>query len=36
MNIREDLVFNKTTGEIIGFVDYGEGSFDDRFTELRE
>ena len=36
MKIREDLVFNKTTGEIIGFVDYGEGSFDDRFTELRE
>ena len=35
MKIR-DLVFNKTTGEIIGFVDYGEGSFDDRFTELRE
>ena len=36
MKIREDIVFNKTTGEILGFVDYGQGSFDDRFTELRE
>lgn len=36
MKIREDLVFNKATGEIIGFVDYGEQSFDDRFADLRE
>lgn len=36
MKIREDLVFKKDTGEIIGFVDFGQGSFDDRFTELKE
>ena len=35
MKIREDLVFKKDTGEIIGFVDFGQGSFDDRFTELK-
>ncbi|XP_065891694.1 uncharacterized protein [Dysidea avara] len=35
MKIREDLVFNKTTGEITGFVDYGEETFDERFEELR-
>ena len=35
MKIREDLVFNKSTGEIIGFVNYGK-NFDDRFGELRE
>ena len=28
MKIRENLVFNKTTGEITGFVDYGEETFD--------
>ena len=32
MKIREDIVFNKTTGEIVGFVDYGEENFD---QELR-
>lgn len=35
MKIREDLVFNKVTGEITGFVDYGEESLDVRFNELR-
>ena len=35
MKIREDLVFNKSTGEIVGFVNYGR-NFDDRFGELRE
>ena len=35
MKIREDLVFNKTTGEITGFVDYGEETFDESFEELR-
>lgn len=29
-------MFKKDTGEIIGFVDFGQGSFDDRFTELKE
>jgi len=24
MKIRADLVFNKTTGEITGFIDYGK------------
>jgi len=36
MKIREDLVFNKATGKITGFVDYGEETFDERFEELRE
>ena len=34
MKIREDLVFDKETGEITGFVDYGEESLDVRFNEL--
>ena len=33
MKIRADLVFNKTSGEITGFVDYGEGTLEHRFTE---
>lgn len=36
MKIREDLVFNKATGKITGFVDYGEETFDERFEELKE
>ena len=36
MKIREDVVFSKCTGEIIGFVDYGEQSLDKRFQELRK
>ena len=35
MKIREDLVFDKVTGEITGFVDYGEEGLDLRFNELR-
>ena len=34
MKIRADLVFNKITGEITGFVDYGEGTLEHKFTEL--
>ena len=36
MKIREDLVFDKVTGEIMGFVDYGEESLDVRFNELQK
>jgi len=36
MKIREDLVFDKTTGEITGFVDYGQQSLDQRFATLKE
>jgi len=36
MKIREDLVFDKETGEITGFVDYGEESLDVRFNELQQ
>jgi len=36
MKIREDVVFSKSSGEIIGFVDYGEQSLDKRFQELRK
>lgn len=36
MKIREDLVFDKSTGEITGFVDYGEYSLDQRFAMLKE
>ena len=36
MKIREDLVFDKSTGEVIGFIDYGEGSLDQKFVALRE
>ena len=35
MKIREDLVFDKVTGEITGFIDYGEESLNVRFNELR-
>ena len=35
MKIREDLEFNKVTGEITGFIDYGEESLNVRFNELR-
>ena len=34
MKIREDLVFDKVTGEITGFVDYGEESLNVRFNAL--
>ena len=36
MKIREDLVFDKTTGMITGFVDLGQQSLDDRFLALKE
>jgi len=36
MKIREDLVFNKFTGEIIGFVDFGEDSMDKHFSALKK
>ena len=36
MKIRSDLVFNKSTGEITGFVDYGEGTLEHQFTELQQ
>ena len=35
MKIREDLAFDKVTGEITGFVDYGEESLDIKFNELQ-
>jgi len=35
MKIREDVVFSKCTGEIIGFVDFGEQCLDKRFQELK-
>ena len=35
MKIMEHIVFNKTTGEIVGFVDFGEEHFDKQFQELR-
>jgi len=34
--IRADLVFNKTSGEITGFVDYGEGTLEHKFQELHQ
>ena len=37
MKIREDLVFDKVTGEITGFVDFGdEGGLDKKFAVLRQ
>ena len=36
MKIREDLVFNKFTGEIVGFVDFGEDSMDKHFSALKK
>ena len=36
MKIQEDLVFNKHTGMITGFVDYGQQSLDQRFSALTE
>ena len=28
MKIREDIVFDKSTGEVTGFIDYGEANLD--------
>ena len=36
MKIREHLVFDKHTGTITGFVDYGQQSLDERFSALQE
>jgi len=36
MNIREDIVFNKLTGEIVGFIDFGEDSMDRHFSALKK
>ena len=36
MKIREDLVFNKFTGEIVGFVDFGGDSMDKHFSALKK
>lgn len=36
MKIREHLVFDKYTGAITGFVDYGQQSLDQRFSALEE
>ena len=36
MKIREDLVFDKTTGMITGFVEFGQQSLDDWFSALKE
>ncbi|XP_065915629.1 uncharacterized protein [Dysidea avara] len=36
MKIRADLVFNKMSGEITGFVDYGAGTLEHKFTQLQQ
>ena len=36
MKVREDLVFNKHTGMVTGFVDHGQQSLDQRFSTLAE
>jgi len=36
LKIRADLVFNKSTGDITGFIDYGEGTLEHRFAELQQ
>ena len=36
MKIREDLVFDKTTGQITGFVDYGESYLNSHFAKLKK
>ena len=36
MKIKEDLVFDKSTDEVIGFIDCGGGNLDHKFVALRE
>ena len=36
MKIKEDTVFDKSTGEVTGFIDYGEANLDKRFVVLKE
>ena len=35
MKIREDLIFDKTNGQITGFVDYGDSNLNSRFAKLK-
>ena len=36
IKIREDLIFDKSTGQITGFVDHGDGNLNSRFAKLKE
>ena len=36
MKIREDLVFDKASGHITGFVDFGKCRLNDHFTALKD
>ena len=36
MKVQEDLVWNKHTGELVGFVDLGEEKFNEALLEDRE
>ena len=36
MKVHEDLIFDKHTGMVTGFVDYGQQSLDRRFSALAE
>ena len=36
MKIRADLVFDKTSGDIVGYVDYGEGTLDHKLSMLQQ
>lgn len=36
MKIREDLVFDKTTGQITGFVDYGQSNLNSYFAKQKK
>ena len=36
MKIREDLVFDKFSGEITGFVDFGDEGLDQKFAVLQQ
>ena len=36
MKIRENLVFDKTIGQITGFVDYGEPNLNNHFIKLKK
>lgn len=36
MKIRADLVFSKTSREIAGYVDYGQGTLEHKFIALQQ
>lgn len=36
MKIREDLIFDKFSGEITGFVDFGDEGLDQKFVVLQQ